>query len=70
MAPSSTRRVARSDSAVTRRLVADAVMFEWEGNPATVVADAKKLVPAPAADALYVHPDCLGAPQAMTDLAG
>ena len=44
-----------------------AVRFVWETNQQTVVADAVRLVPAPAADGYYVHADHLGSPQALTD---
>ena len=49
------------------RVVADANRLQRIGDTRRVVADAIRIVPNTAEDALYVHTDHLGSPQKMTD---
>jgi len=68
MAPGQNHRVVLDDNA-TDDVVADAIRFVRESNTRQVTADAIKIVPNTAEDALYVHADHLGTPQKMTDAA-
>ena len=55
------------DTGADATVVADAVRLVRIGDARRVVADAIRIVPNTAEDALYVHADHLGSPQKMTD---
>ena len=55
------------DSGANGAVSADAIRFVRVGDTRRVVADAVRIVPNTAEDALYVHSDHLGSPQKMTD---
>jgi|GEM_PF-872552 len=65
--PGQSHRVELSDDANGTWVIADAVRFRRNDLGSVVVADAIKIVPNTAEDALYVHADHLGTPQKMTD---
>ena len=67
MAAASGHKVVVDDTGADNTVSADAVRFVRIGDARRVVADAVKIVPNTAEDALYVHADHLGAPQKMTD---
>ncbi|MCH7958182.1 MAG: RHS domain-containing protein, partial [Proteobacteria bacterium] len=64
--PGQNHRVVVSDDAQAW-VFADAVRFQRVGSARLVQADAVKIVPNTAEDALYVHTDHLGTPRKMTD---
>ena len=66
LTPGQNHRVVVSDDAQAW-VFADAVRFQRVGSARIVQADAVKIVPNTAEDALYVHADHLGTPRKMTD---
>lgn len=66
--PSSGHKVVLTQDAAAN-VQADAVRFERIGDARLVQADAVRITPNTAEDALYVHTDHLGAPRKMTDEA-
>jgi len=69
LAPGQNHRVSLS-AVVGERTVADGVRFVPIADARMVQADAVKIVPNTAEDALYVHADQLGTPRKLTDPTG